>query len=105
MEGGILPSRKESCRLGAKDEGKDRTGEGKGKGALCRSQGGFGKSLSRISAESISIGKSIGKKTETWGKKASNWFHRHNPFENEDEYEEMLQAAHCRNTMYEMNGM
>jgi hypothetical protein len=45
MEGSILPSREESCRLGAKDEGKDRTGEGKGKGALCRSQGGFGKSL------------------------------------------------------------
>lgn len=51
-----------------------------------------------VKNKSTSIGKSIGKKTATWGKKAVNWFHGHKPFENEDEGEEMLQTAglsHC----------
>lgn len=80
----------------AREKAKERYAEAKATSA---------KALSRISKEgkatwdavkneSTSIGESIVKETETWGKKASNWFHRHNPFENEDEYEEMLQAAH-----------
>jgi hypothetical protein len=86
---------------------KERTGPAreKAKERYAEAKAASAKALSRISADgksawdkvknkSTSIGKSIGKKTETWGKKASNWFHRHNPFENEDEYEEMLQAAH-----------
>lgn len=61
------------------------------------------KAWSRISAEgkstwdavknkSTSIGKSIGKTTETWGKKAVNWFRRHG-LEDEGEGEEMLQTG------------
>ncbi len=82
----------------AREEAKERFAEAKAASA---------KAWARISEEgksawdafknrSTSIGKSVVKKTETWGEKAAHWWQRNNPFENEDEdeYEEM-RSIHC----------
>ncbi len=46
-----------------------------------------------VKNKSTTIGKSIVKKTETWGEKAARWWNRNNPFEDEDE--EMLGGVNC----------